>query len=242
MTAKAAFGILRGSCRNFLERYAAKHGYALGNVNDECWLAPLASHGHRRKIRTVGFDKNSIERSPCRDVVNGFGVGKRNNARKRSIEVEVESVFCKCAIFAEAMDDTAYVARAFAFEHTERVGSRLARMNDNGLSEFPRKPYLANEGRALNCARRVVVMVIKANFADGNNERLTRKLRELGKDFVIQNPRLMRMNANYRANAFRQSLGKRDGMTSRREIVPNANGNKALHPGKNGPRDHLVRT
>jgi hypothetical protein len=85
-------------------------------------------------------------------------------------------------------------------------------------------------------------MVIETHFAKGHHFRLTRKLRELGKKFVVETTRIMRMNANDRANAFRQSLGKRNGMTSRLEIVPNANDNEALHPGKNSPIDHLVGT
>jgi hypothetical protein len=80
-----------GRCaRDVRDRNVAQTRDLLGNVPDPCGLVALAAIGHRREVRTVGFDQHAIERdAPC-DILEIKRILERDDARKGDVKSEIE--------------------------------------------------------------------------------------------------------------------------------------------------------
>ena len=138
------------------------------------------------------------------------------------------------------MDDAADVARAFAPQDVERVGRSVARVDDDRLLQLAREADEPREGGALHVARGVVVVVVEADLADGDDLGLGREPRELGVRGVVEGDGVVRVHADRSAGSLVHALRERDRRARRREIGADADDDEALHAGLACAGEHLV--
>ena len=148
-------------------------------MDDVGRFALLPSERDRREVRAVGLHEEAIERRPRRDLLHRDGILERHDAREGQVEPEIEGADRERAIFAEAVDDPTDVPRSLLFEDVERVAGRRPGVNDDGFAQLARKPDEAREDVALRTARRVVVVVVEANLAHGDDAAVARQSAEL---------------------------------------------------------------
>ena len=81
--------------------------------------------------------------------------------------------------------------------------ARLARVDHDGLADLARQADEAGEDVALHLARRVVVVVVEANLADGHDLGREASARELGVRGVVELDGVVRVDADARRDALR---------------------------------------
>ncbi len=224
---KRALGVHRRRFRERFEGDAAKERDATRGVHDVRRLVGLSALRDRREIRAVRLHEDSVERCPLRNVLDGERSLERDDAREREIEAEVQGARRERAIFAEAMDDAADVGGTFAFEDLERVGRGATRVNHDRLLHVAREVNQARERLSLYVARRVVVVVVESDFADGDDLRLVRERFDFRIGGVVERDCVMRMNTERRACALRNTLRERDRCACRAEVGANADDDEA---------------
>src|SRR4029079_17212031 len=115
-------------------------------------------------------------------------------------------------------------------EDTERVVGSGAGVHDDGLLHFARKPDEAGKDAALNVARRVIVVVVETDLADGDDRRIARERVELGNAGFVTHARVVGMYAGGGRNLLRKTLGRRDRRASGLETPPDADDHESTNP------------
>ena len=77
-------------------------------------FAALSTKRRGRQIWAIGFDHKFPERDFCRDLSHGYAVFESDNSRKRNEVVEIENFIRLIERAAEAMKNTAHLARVRA--------------------------------------------------------------------------------------------------------------------------------
>ena len=108
-----------------------------------------------------------------------------------------------------------------------------------GLPGFGGDLQLPREDRALHVARREIVMVIEADFADGQHLRMRGQLAQPREGFGRGLGGIVRMHADGGVDE-RIALGQPDGGFQVGRAVAGADGHHALHAGGAGALDHLL--
>src|SRR5207237_9979203 len=119
--------------------------------------------------------EDAIGRRPRGDLVHALRALEGDDAGEREVEAELERALGEGSVLAEAVDDAADVAGAFGGEDVERVLGRFARVDDDRLADLPREADEPREDGALHVARRVIVVVVESDLADGDDDRLARE-------------------------------------------------------------------
>jgi hypothetical protein len=103
-------------------------------------------------------------------------------ARKRDEEAHVEAALRVGERAGEAMENSAEICGApiFLVEDAEAIGPSVAAMNDDGEIDFASKHKLAAKDILLNIARRVIVEIVEADFAPGEDAGVFREAGEFG--------------------------------------------------------------
>ena len=99
------------------------------------------------------------------------GLGKRDDARQRNIEPQLERRTGEGGVAGEAMEDAANLSSPFETQDRQRVLVGLARVHDDGQAQFAGEPDLRAEHGPLHFGCREVVVVVEADFADGARRR-----------------------------------------------------------------------
>src|SRR5262249_61325341 len=95
----------------------------------------------------------------------------------------------------EAVDDAARLPRSFLLEEGGGLVVGLPGMNDDGKPHLSSEAHLPPEGLALHGPRRVVVVEVEPDLADGHDPALAREAAELVVDRLGGEPGLMRVDA-----------------------------------------------
>src|SRR6266480_3064741 len=93
-------------------------------------FATLPAIRRGRQIWAIGFDHEFPERDICGDLSHGYAVFESNDSCERNQVVEIENFICLIERAAEAMKNTAHLARVSA-QDFERIFPRVALMNHN---------------------------------------------------------------------------------------------------------------
>ncbi len=117
------------------------------------------------------------------------------------------------------MNDTADVASSLAFEERERVFGGGARMYDNRLCDLASERDEPREDIALRVARRMFVVIVEADFANGHHLGCARERGELVECSLAECSGVVRVDPDGRANALFQATGKRYGRTCRTQVA-----------------------
>ena len=107
------------------------------------------------------------------------------------------------------MNDSSDIAGALAFEDRQRVFGGCARVHDDGLTKLARKTDEPRKDFALHVARRMVVMIVEADLADGGDLRSRAEASELIVNGVGPRGRVMGVNADTGANPRGIPMGER---------------------------------
>lgn len=239
--AKAALRILRGLTRNFLERRTAELRHTSCSVRYVCGLAGLPAHRNGRKIRTIGLDQNPVRRRKNGSLLDSARTLEGDDARERNVEVEVERSFGEGHILTKTVYNTTNILRIFGAEDLECIRRRVARVNDERLSERTRKGDLRREGVALQRPRRRVVVIVEArlpnrnDFGSGGELFQSVLLDRIG--FCI-----VGVHADARVDHPRIGLRQRDGPFGRFRIASDADHHEAYDSDGVGALHHRARS
>src|SRR5262249_6270301 len=119
---------------------------------------------HRREVRTIRLNKNTISRySPC-NFSEPLCIRKRNDAGERNPETDTQRKIRKSIARRKAMNYA--MGRSMFFQNNLCVFVCITSMNDHRQIEFPGEFDLAAEHLTLHVARRIVVVVIQARLSD----------------------------------------------------------------------------
>ncbi len=100
------------------------------------------------------------------DVAQRAGLGKRQDARERDVEPQVERAGRFVGRAAEAVHHAADLAPPGLGEDAKRVLGRLARVNHDREAALESEFHLGGKHLALDVARREVVVVVEPDLAD----------------------------------------------------------------------------
>ncbi len=126
---------------------------------------------------------------------------------------------------------------AFLFENARGIVVGLARMDDERQAGLARRRDMRAKAALLRLARRVVVVVIEAGFAERHDFRVPRQRDEIGRRHVELFMGVMRMRAD-RAKHVGKALGDREQV--RLALDPRRNRHHALDAGGAGARHHGI--
>ena len=93
--------------------------------------------------------------------------------------------------------------------------------------------------RFLHVARGVVVVVVEANFADGDHARLAGEARELVEPLLVERGGVVRMHAHRREHVGAVP-GERHRRARRAEIAPHPDADEGADPRRFGARQDVV--
>ena len=119
------------------------------------------------------------------------------------------------------MKKHARLGQSLFLKNLKRLVMRLADMKCHGKPRFVGKAKLTTEDVALNVARRQVVVVIKADLADGAHTRVGKTLKQRSLERFVVMAGVMRMAANRQAHARRTKFANAGTLRDeRRQVVP----------------------
>src|SRR6266699_5611121 len=188
-------------------------------------FAALSAKRRGRQIRAIGFDHKFPERDFRRDLTYRYAVFESDNSRERNEVVETENFIRLIERTAEAMKNTAHLARVRA-QDFQRVRPRVALVNDDIESKLDCQiQLLLEQTRLFRFVRTVAnlrfdffigltsqsthnlhllfpgysftrqVMVVQAGFANGHDSRVLCKFAQRRNDVVLRLVNLTWMNA-----------------------------------------------
>ena len=134
------------------------------------------------------------------------------------------------------MPDAAACPARLRIQYGHHVASGFALMDYDRQPLVCRQRQLALKSRALDVARRVIVIIIQPDFADGYHFRAGSQCGQLDQRRVIQQPALMRMHTDRRAQ-LRILARQRDGLPAGGHIITDhqcAGHAGGMHPRQQG--------
>ncbi len=143
-------------------------------------------------------------------------------------------------ILAEAVDDAPDVAGPLALEQGQRVDRGLPRVHDDRLVKLPRQADEPREDFALRVPRRVVVVVVEADLADGRHLGRAREVSQLGVRLGAPADGVVRVDAHARADTVGLAPREVHGLPRLRQILAHADDDEAHHAGGLGPAHDRV--
>src|SRR5262249_17972040 len=125
-----------GRCASdFFQRSLARTGDLFCHQSSVSRLTASSAKRHRGKVRTIGFNHETIERQFGRDFADLLSVLERDNAGEGNEVAEAENLVRLFECAAETMEHAAQLAAVIA-QNLERVGPGVALMNDNVQSQL----------------------------------------------------------------------------------------------------------
>ena len=158
------------SLRELLDRHAAQLGDTARGVDDVRGLASLPPEGHGREVRAVRLDEDAVDAAPtrrrrasaCALLKVTMPENERSKPRSRARAAKARS-----SLKQWMMPPT---SRAPSLSRMASVScGGLARVHDDGLPHLARQADEAREDVALRLPRGVVVVVVEADLADGDD-------------------------------------------------------------------------
>ncbi len=151
-----------------------------------------------REEGRIGFGEDAVEREDRGGLeeMGHFGVG--DIAGKRDEEAKVEAALGVGERAGETMEDAAEIGGApvFFVEDAEAIGPGIAAMDDDGEMGLAGEAELAAKDGLLNVARRVVIEIIEADFAPGEDAGVLGEAGEFGEPFFGGEFGFVRMDAD----------------------------------------------
>ena len=127
-------------------------GKGLDHVGDVGRLVGPAPMWHRREVRAVGLGEHPIDRAqPC-CLVQLRRRLERDDAAERQVRVAVEALSSLVGATGEAVEDRQFRC-ALGVEDVERLGPRVAGVDDERQRSFVGELDLRGERGALRVAR-----------------------------------------------------------------------------------------
>ncbi len=123
-----------------------------------------------------------------------------------------------------------HAGKPAALDHGQCILPGFARMDDDGLSALGRNRQLALERFLLDRARRKIVVVVQADFANGNHLGMRRQFAQLRERLLAGFGCVMRMHANGGVNEI-VLLGQPYARFQIRRAMTRAHGDHASHTG-----------
>ena len=176
-------------------RIDVAHGGNTGrSESDPGGFVALTAVRDGSEIRGVGLDEYPVGGDRANDVVAG-PVPERHDAAEGHVPPGIESRPGQIRAAGEAVEHSADPFPTRLAKHCGGIIVRIASVNDHGAIEALRELELHRERPALRVARRVVVVVVQATFADRDSPRIeeTLQLGDVGDG--IERRRIVRMNS-----------------------------------------------
>src|SRR6266705_4000752 len=146
-----------------------KFSQAARCLNDPRGLVSFSPKRHRRQVRAISLNQETIEWKLARNLTQVLRVFESQIAGKRNVETEVNCVAGHLQTAAEAVHDTTrFIAGEFLPKDVDRICVGFARMNQDRQLARSRQPQLSSEGFALHFARGMIVMIIEPDFSPGD--------------------------------------------------------------------------
>ncbi len=142
-------------------------------------MVAFAAMRMRREIGAVGLNEQLVHRYAFSDRADALGVFKCDNAGKGDDPAAADQIRCHLGAAAVAVKHTAHF-RVFA-DHIKAVAVRFPVMDDHGETIHLGDAHLHLKVSALCLTVGIVVMIIKADLADGNNLIFLRIIQQIAK-------------------------------------------------------------
>src|SRR5258708_5408915 len=221
-----------------VQLHAAHLRQTPGRLHHKCRLVALPPVWHRRKIGCVGLDQQPVFGRQSRGLAQVARFRECQNAAEAEVKPQFQGLFGFFRPACEAVHDAA-VGQAGLADHRKRVLPGLARVDDDGFSCACGQIELRGKDRALHVARREVVMIIEADFANGQHFRVARQLAQARERFGRSLRRVVRMRAHRRIDE-RILRGQPDSDFEIGRTAASPDGHHALDTGGAGAFDGCV--
>ena len=141
----------------------------------------------------------------------------------------------------KTVENAAEIAGApiFLVEDAEAIGPGVAAMNNDGQMGFAGEGKLATEDILLHVARRMIVKIIEADFAPGEDARMLGEAREFGEPFFGGELGFVRVDADGGVDPV-VFFAERNGDVETIGGGAAADGEDGLHAGVAGACEHFV--
>lgn len=154
-------------------------------MHDMHGFASFSADGLWGEVGGIGFDEEAFKGDACRGFAQFLCLWKGDVSRERDVQPHGETRARECGIAAKTMHDAA-VGIEMGFEwfgDFEEILLGFAAVDDDGHFEARRHVELTGEGFALVFFWGEQVMVIEADFADGDHFWFGRERRDCGELF-----------------------------------------------------------
>ena len=229
--------VCRGHSPQLLGVAIACRGELGESVGDPRWLVSFATERHRRKVRRVGLDEQTVLRNQPQQIVVA-PLFERDDSAERDVPAGVDREFSQRSGAGVAVQHSRRTDRARFPDHRSGVVLGISGVNDQWLLHFRRESDLRGKRGALQVPRRVVVVVVEPAFTDGDRgvAQQVSQARDVARR--IEASGVVGMNARRRENKSR--IGSRDlgGEQRRRQRLTDADDPDRARPA--GASDYRV--
>src|SRR5262249_599505 len=144
-----------------------------------------------RQVWTVGLQKNPVSGDAPRDLRQSLRIWERHDPRKGDKETQFQRAPGELIARREAVNHT--TNWSCLFKNFFGISVSIAWVDDDGQIQFFCESQLPPKDFSLNVAGRIVVKVIEARLADGNDFLMLRRLFHLGVVPLFDFAGIMRM-------------------------------------------------
>ena len=129
-----------------------------------------APKGHRRKIRTISFNHQPIERELLCYLPKVTSFLESQVAGERHKETKINGSTCHIQAPTKAVHYASpFIAAEFVAKNRNRIVISFARMNNHRQFTITRQPQLLSKNFALDVSRRIIVMIIESDLSPREN-------------------------------------------------------------------------
>src|SRR5579883_1412936 len=244
--------VFRRAKSNFLGSKMPDFRQFLRYAHDPGRLVALAAVRDRGKKGGICFNEHPVQRYLCGHIPERLGLRKGNVSGKGNKKTAVHGPFCVLPLSGKAMQNA---AKSFGCplllddgqSVVPGIGTvlRWTAVDDDGSSAHGGNFHLLKENFFLCVAWRMIVEIIKTDFATGDDFWLLQQSIKPGKSGRIRKLGLMRVDPSRRKNARgirASSVGPADFKRTMHRIWPvaYANGEDRAHSRSPGARKHGI--
>ena len=241
--AEEAVEVFQGEGADGFRGERAKLGEVARGFDNVGWLIAFAPVGDGSEVGTIGFEKEAVERDHGGSVLNVGGLGVGEVSGEGEDEAEIERGASLGEVSGEAVHDAAEAGCGpLLVEDGEKivpgVGAVLAgaAVDEDGKLDRGSQCELLAEDLLLRVAWGMVVVVVEADFADGDDARMLGKALHAVEVCVDEQARLVGVDADGSVNPG-VALGERDGAGDVVRAVAIADGEEGADAGIVGALD-----
>ena len=159
---------------------SARPGNFRERVGNPGGLVPLPPEWHRREIRRIGLDEQSVSGHEPNQIVVG-PLAERHDPAEGHVPSRVDRELGQPVRTGIAVHHSSDAGASGFTNDRACIVFRVSSMDNDGTAHLTRERDLRGKGRALGFAWRVVIVIVEAAFANGDSTVLQEfaKLRDI---------------------------------------------------------------